>query len=73
MSRIPVHTVYEAQRAARPLRQSLARLSRAGQPLSLHARLARSPAVRTARLPVRRATAGYPQCGPDACADRPSL
>jgi hypothetical protein len=59
MSRIPSHTVENAPQSVRPLLQEMIQFSPTGRPLNLHAQLAHSPAVLTAYVSLRRATAEH--------------
>jgi hypothetical protein len=59
MSRIPSHTLEDAPPAVAQLLAEMVQFSPTGQPLSMHAQMAHSPAVLVAYTSIRRATAQY--------------
>jgi alkylhydroperoxidase family enzyme len=59
VTRIPGHTIADAPEASRPLLESVVQFSPTGKPLNLHAQMAHSPAVLTAYIAIRQATAAH--------------
>jgi alkylhydroperoxidase family enzyme len=59
MTRIPSRSVEDAPEASRPLLQEMIRFSPTGQLLNMHAQMAHAPAVLTAYVSLRRATAQH--------------
>jgi alkylhydroperoxidase family enzyme len=57
MTRIPSHSVEDAPEASRALLQEMIQFSPTGRPLNMHAQMAHAPAVLTAYVSLRRATA----------------
>jgi len=57
MTRIPSHSVADAPEGSRALLQEMIQFSPTGRPLNLHAQMAHAPAVLTAYVSIRRATA----------------
>jgi alkylhydroperoxidase family enzyme len=59
MTRIPSHSVQDAPEASRPLLQEMIQFSPTGRLLNMHAQMAHSPAVLSAYVSLRRATAQH--------------
>lgn len=57
MTRIPSHSVEDAPEASRALLAEMIQFSPTGRPLNMHAQMAHAPAVLTAYVSIRRATA----------------
>src|SRR6516162_10970168 len=57
MTRIPSHSVEDAPEASRALLREMIQFSPTGRPLNMHAQMAHAPAVLTAYVSIRRATA----------------
>ena len=57
MTRIPSHSVADAPEASRALLDEMIQFSPTGRPLNMHAQMAHAPAVLTAYVSLRRATA----------------
>src|SRR5262252_4554712 len=57
MTRIPSHSVADAPEASRALFEEMIQFSPTGRPLNMHAQMAHAPAVLTAYVSIRRATA----------------
>src|SRR5215475_451520 len=57
MTRIPSHSVADAPEASRALLEEMIQFSPTGRPLNMHAQMAHAPAVLTAYVSIRRATA----------------
>jgi alkylhydroperoxidase family enzyme len=57
MTRIPTHSVQDAPEASRELLQEMIQFSPTGRPLNMHGQMAHAPAVLTAYVSIRRATA----------------
>ena len=57
MTRIPGHSVEDAPEASRALLEEMIQFSPTGRPLNMHAQMAHAPAVLTAYVSLRRATA----------------
>jgi alkylhydroperoxidase family enzyme len=59
MSRIPIHTIKNAPSASRTWLEGVIRVSPTGRLLNLHAQMAHSPAVLSAYMSIRQATAQH--------------